>query len=285
MNRSVPFAAFSLLAIALCSLLTSNSNASDEFDLLLESLGTETSPLENDELMIDTSTQLIIENEDEAVESFSDNKGNSDAPTPTPAPLNDPLPRAIPAPVVDPQVHSQAPSESVPAHAVPIPSAPFHSVPMVSGYGVSGYQTSGMSAHEGSCSCGNANCGHRQASCRCNRQGCQNAQSCDGGNGATVCQPHRVPNLPSSSLREYFRGDPCHANLWDGFCEERQKHCDHFHKHIHGRCECGNRGQCESCKLGLRHLDSAILRASSHNGCEGRCGQAKCDGGCDGIAR
>ncbi len=82
-----------------------------------------------------------------------------------------------------------------------------------------------------------------------------NAHGC---NSVNQCIPHTAPNLPSSSLHEYFRSNKCHTNVWDGY----QQNCSPIHKHAHGTCDCFNKKGC-----------------FGHGGsCDG-CGS--CDGGCD----
>ncbi|MFG0262892.1 MAG: hypothetical protein ACF788_10925 [Novipirellula sp. JB048] len=106
------------------------------------------------------------------------------------------------------------------------------------------------------------------AACDCAQHGCRHG--CAAGAASDpgyVCQPHVTPNLPSSTLRQYFRGNPCHAHLWDGYAQERQQYCEKYHKHIHGRCECGHRGQCEPCVVGRRSLKSSLGRAIGHRAC------------------
>ena len=73
-------------------------------------------------------------------------------------------------------------------------------------------------------------------------------------NAPVVCRPHQAPNLPPpSSTLQYFQSDNCYSNVWSGYASERQKRCDHLHKHIHGTCDCFTKGK-------------------SHCGCQNHCG-------------
>ena len=60
-----------------------------------------------------------------------------------------------------------------------------------------------------------------------------------------VCMPRVSPNLPTSTFLQYFRGNPCYTNVWDGYRYD----CGSHHAHIHGECDCFKRGNsgCESC--------------------------------------
>ena len=60
-----------------------------------------------------------------------------------------------------------------------------------------------------------------------------------------VCRPWVSPNLPTSTFLQYFRGNPCYSNVWDGYGYE----CGPQHAHLHGECDCfkGKNAGCESC--------------------------------------
>ena len=60
-----------------------------------------------------------------------------------------------------------------------------------------------------------------------------------------VCRPRVSPNLPTSTFLQYFRGNPCYSNVWDGYGYE----CGPQHAHLHGECDCfkGKNAGCESC--------------------------------------
>jgi hypothetical protein len=66
-----------------------------------------------------------------------------------------------------------------------------------------------------------------------------------------VCMPRVSPNLPTSTFLQYFRGNPCYTNVWDGYRYD----CGSHHAHIHGECDCFKRGNsgCESCDGQKRH--------------------------------
>ena len=50
---------------------------------------------------------------------------------------------------------------------------------------------------------------------------------------AIPCRPRTRPNLPSSTILQYFRSDACYTNVWDGY----HRSCKH-HDHLHGTCDC-----------------------------------------------
>lgn len=84
--------------------------------------------------------------------------------------------------------------------------------------------------------------------------------ACVGGSPAlysdapVVGRPHHAPNLPPpSSMLQYYQSDNCYSDVWNGYAAERQKRCDHLHKHIHGTCDCFTKGK-------------------SHCGCKKHCG-------------
>lgn len=81
--------------------------------------------------------------------------------------------------------------------------------------------------------------------------GCETGD-CGVSGHEVYCRPRGTVNLPSSTLREYFRSHPCYTNVWDGY----GVHCGPHHKHLHGECDCfkhsghGNcdcHGNCDSC--------------------------------------
>lgn len=77
-----------------------------------------------------------------------------------------------------------------------------------------------------------------------------------------TCRPHVRPALPSSTLYQYFRSDPCYSNVWDGY----RRSCKH-HKHLHGECDCFD-------KSSKSHCWSSLL-GCERNDCD------SCDTGCD----
>ncbi len=54
-------------------------------------------------------------------------------------------------------------------------------------------------------SCGDSGCA--VAGTGCGAGSCQDS----------YCTPHTVPNLPTSSLRQYWRSSPCNTSVWDGY--------------------------------------------------------------------
>jgi hypothetical protein len=53
--------------------------------------------------------------------------------------------------------------------------------------------------------------------------------------GAEVmCRPRVAPNLPTSTFLQYFRGNPCDANVWDGY----RYACGRNHSLLHSKCDC-----------------------------------------------
>ncbi len=79
------------------------------------------------------------------------------------------------------------------------------------------------------------------------------SEGCDAG---IVCRPRTTPNLPKSTLLQYFRSNACYTNVWDGYNQD----CGSHHKHLHGECDCFNKSGKHGC---------------GHGGCE------SCDSGCD----
>ncbi len=75
------------------------------------------------------------------------------------------------------------------------------------------------------------------------------ATACDS---PAMCVPHQAPNLPPpSTFMQYFQSDNCNSNLWAGYEAERQKRCEHLHKHVHGTCDCFKQGQ-HQCNCGTQ---------------------------------
>ena len=60
-----------------------------------------------------------------------------------------------------------------------------------------------------------------------------------------VCRPRVSPRLPTSTFLQYFRGNPCYSNVWDGYHIDCRSH----HSHLHGECDYfpGKNSGCESC--------------------------------------
>lgn len=91
--------------------------------------------------------------------------------------------------------------------------------------------------------------------------GCDQSVGC--GNGM-VCRPHSSVNLPTSTLLQYFRSNPCYTNVWDGY----QRKCVH-HTHLHGTCDCFRRNCHDECGEVLECAPCAPANC------------VKCDGTCD----
>ncbi|WP_442507886.1 hypothetical protein SH528x_006827 [Novipirellula sp. SH528] len=241
MRKRTP-ASFAAIAMVCSATLVANVHAESDLDVLLDSLSFADAPLVGDNPTADQATQLISDVDQDAIESLSDRT--------SPIPLSNPEPAddLVPAPAPVPRSAVPAPVDMLPPGDMNMPAPIIAAEQSPMSYG--------MIEADAGCSCG-----HRSCSGGCARQA-----TCEP---AYICKPHEVPILPSSTLRQYFRGDPCSAHLWDGYALELQQHCDKHHKHIHNRCECNNRGQCESCVLGKRNL------ATRHH----------CDAGCDGAHR
>ena len=75
------------------------------------------------------------------------------------------------------------------------------------------------------------NCGH--AGCAGAGSGCSTGR-CGSGEGA-YCIPHRVPNLPNSTLRQYWRSNACNTGLWDDY----QNDCGSRGRPKKSRCKSG----------------------------------------------
>jgi len=84
--------------------------------------------------------------------------------------------------------------------------------------------------------------GHRNHSTACEPHGYETG---------IVCRPRVSPNLPTSTFLQYFRGNPCYSNVWDGYRYD----CGSHHAHIHGECDCfkGKNSGCEGCDSRKRH--------------------------------
>ena len=89
---------------------------------------------------------------------------------------------------------------------------------------------------------GTKSVGHRQHNTACEPLGYESG---------IVCRPRVSPNLPTSTFLQYFRGNPCYSNAWDGYSYD----CGSHHAHLHGECDCfkGKNSGCESCDGRKRH--------------------------------
>lgn len=88
----------------------------------------------------------------------------------------------------------------------------------------------------------------------CSDGSCGNASCGKGG----VCIPHVTPNLPNSSLRQYWRSSACNTGVWDGY----RKECCSGSKHTRGECDCFSG------------------KKKKFGGCLGNCGGSCGDPGC-----
>ncbi|EMI17858.1 secreted protein [Rhodopirellula maiorica SM1] len=245
-------AALAAIAMVCSATVVTRVHAESDLDVLLDSLSFADAPMVGDDSVMDRPAHLVsdVGSEQDAVESLSDRKSPTPIADPAESDQLQPAP-LIPEPVRDPLRREPSVAESTspmlpePAN-IPAPIIAADQPPM----------DYGMIESDADCACGHHGC----------QNGCASRTACEP---AYICKPHEVPVLPNSTLRQYFRSDPCSVHLWDGYALERQQHCDKHHKHIHNRCECNNRGQCESCVLGKRNL-----AARPH-----------CDAGCDGAHR
>ena len=62
--------------------------------------------------------------------------------------------------------------------------------------------------------CGNGNCG--PGGCGLGRGLCNSGRCGQGG----YCTPHNTPNIPGSTLRQYWKSNACNCNVWDGYQNE-----------------------------------------------------------------
>jgi hypothetical protein len=173
-------------------------------------------------------------------------------------PISEPTPEPAVAPEVEatPRVALQDP---VPAVTAEIPDQ----VDLDAAFALQAMQSANTTipsqvvghVHSG---CAQSGCdGHDQ--CGCGYGGCGNG-GCGHNDTEVVCRPRNPVNLPHSSLRQYFRSNPCYTNVWDGY----RQHCGDHHKHLHGECDCFKQksrgGAC---------------------GCQSQHCQPRCESGCD----
>jgi hypothetical protein len=98
--------------------------------------------------------------------------------------------------------------------------------------------------------------GHRLHPLSTDCQSCSQPSACV--ESGIVCRPRTAVQLPTSSLRQYFRSDPCYTNLWDGY----HRKCSH-HEHIHGICDCFNQRRMADCR--------EVINSAPCTSCTGRC--------------
>ncbi len=85
-------------------------------------------------------------------------------------------------------------------------------------------------------------------------------QGCDSGCSETIidCSPHVKPNLPSSTLHQYFRTNKCNTHVWDNY----RQPCRKSNSHVSGNCDCfKNKSDCSSCE---------IIELNDCRSCDGR---------------
>ena len=67
--------------------------------------------------------------------------------------------------------------------------------------------------------------------------GCATDAGCDScrtSHSESICRPYVRPNLPNSTLLQYFRSNRCYSRIWDGY---RQR-CPSSLNHVDGTCDC-----------------------------------------------
>ncbi|MAI72152.1 MAG: hypothetical protein CMM01_14760 [Rhodopirellula sp.] len=65
--------------------------------------------------------------------------------------------------------------------------------------------------------------GHRQYSLACESRAYERG---------IVCRTRVSPKLPTSTFLQYFRGNPCYSNVWDGYRYD----CGSHHSQLHSEC-------------------------------------------------
>ncbi len=121
------------------------------------------------------------------------------------------------------------------------------------------------------------------ASGNCGSGSCRDGSCGEGG----FCTPHNQPNLPGSTLRQYWKSNSCNTNLWDGY----QNKC---RKPLFGGKSggCGLGGNCAdgSCDVvvpsqaacGTQQYAVPSYTAPSYSSQSAACDSGSCDaGGCD----
>lgn len=118
-----------------------------------------------------------------------------------------------------------------------------------------------------------AGCGCRSA---CGRTGC-GLGKCKQED-TSVCMPRTDVNLPSSTLRQYFRSGRCNTNIWDGYTQK----CGPNHEHAHGTCDCHLKKKRGCCLGGC--CGEILPPRQCFDGCDSACdvGCDTCGSGCGG---
>ncbi|NNE00670.1 MAG: hypothetical protein HKN47_25420 [Pirellulaceae bacterium] len=122
------------------------------------------------------------------------------------------------------------------------------------------------------------------ASGACGGTGCNG--NCGGHEGG-YCVPHTVPNLPTSTLRQYWRSNSCNCTVWDGYqntCHgapkaKKKKWC------LFGSSGCNDSAACGAASAGCSVIETPVCApAGCASGAVESCAPAAgCDGqaGCD----
>ena len=154
-------------------------------------------------------------------------------------PTSSPAVEAIPAPqpsLVQGQPAVAAPHASAP-HAVaaqPAPVQPSTDQPTTGGYidFNQAFAAQNCDSCQGGCDAGYTN----SFAGGCGRS--HHEEECE------TCVPYHAVSLPSSTLYQYFRSNPCHTDVWNGY---RNK-CCFASKHTRGECDCFNKDRgCNDC--------------------------------------
>ncbi|MGB7343118.1 MAG: hypothetical protein WBD20_02800 [Pirellulaceae bacterium] len=119
-----------------------------------------------------------------------------------------------------------AAANAAPQAAISMPAVTQHAPQIQQNYNVGpapvsfqqGCDVAGGSCDSGTCGAsgyGNGSCG----SGGCLAGGCRSGNCGEGG----YCTPHNQPNLPGSTLRQYWRSNACNSNVWDGYQNQCRK--------------------------------------------------------------
>lgn len=259
--RSIAILGFAGLAIA--ATLVSQVDANGDLDLLLNELSF------NEPQVVGNLESAQDDMEFDQTPVLEQDGYSYAVPSQRPTRLDTP---AAPAPGdAASQQLTHAPRLASPHQMPPVPNdAPQNDTPQYDGYanaaaphGVYGPSYPTYRPEVAPHGYGNASCG------------------CDSDGGHHYASPpqkpelyiaHRTPNLPSSSLREYFNSKACHTGLWDGYAQEHAQQCAKYHKHIHGTCDCAQKSL-ENHRNGGWFCKGEQAASGCQSGC--------CDSGCD----
>ena len=95
--------------------------------------------------------------------------------------------------------------------------------------------------------------------------GCGASGSCGKGCGNGLCSegycvPHTPPNLPYSTLRQYFKSNACNSRVWDGY----RNSCTFSSKNSAGQCSSKQRQGC-----GAKGMNCGKVYPASSVPCDG----------------